>query len=97
VLTNASVSPAAATADSAATTATPPAPATPGASAAQTYRLMANPTALTPHVGKKLELTGTLESPASAAAQSASAAGPDANSPILKVETGKVLAASCSQ
>lgn len=65
----------------------------------QTYRLMANPAALTPHVGKKLELTGTLVEDASsapatgAASQTASAS----QGPLLKVESGKVIAASCQE
>ncbi len=62
---------------------------------AQTYRLIANPTALSPHVGKKLELTGTLEDQSGTAHPDA--AGPDANAPALRVEAGKVIAASCSQ
>ncbi|HEY2904252.1 MAG TPA: hypothetical protein VGJ29_00015 [Vicinamibacterales bacterium] len=62
---------------------------------AQTYRLIANPTALSPHVGKKLELTGTLEDQSATAHPDA--AGPDANAPALRVEAGKVIAASCSQ
>ena len=52
----------------------------------QTYRLIANDSALTPHVGKKLELTGTLE-------------GKDASAssdPQLRVESGNVLAGDCS-
>jgi len=58
-----------------------------GASSAKTYRLVANDSALTPHVGKKLELTGTIDqSPAS----SASAA------PRLLVQSGKVLSPSCA-
>src|SRR4051812_47160643 len=32
-----------------------------GTASAQTFRLIANPTALTDHVGKKLELTGTID------------------------------------
>jgi hypothetical protein len=62
--------------------------------AAKTYRLIANPTALSPHVGKKLELTGTVQN--TVAAPSA-AAGPEASAPALKVESGKVVAASCSE
>ena len=62
---------------------------------AQTYRLIANPTALSPHVGKKLELTGTLEDQSGTAHPDAG--GPDANAPALRVEAGKVIAASCSQ
>ena len=61
---------------------------------AQTYRLVANPAALTPHVGKKLELTGTLVDQAAAAGGSQGAA---ATGPTLRVESGKVLAASCEQ
>jgi hypothetical protein len=53
-------------------------------SGSQTYQLIANPTALAPHAGKKLELTGTLE-PASGS-----------NGPTLKVESGKIVAPSCS-
>jgi hypothetical protein len=52
---------------------------------AQTYQLIANPTALAPHAGKKLELTGTLEPAAGASA------------PTLRVESGKIVAASCTQ
>ena len=52
-------------------------------SAPQTYQLIANPTGLAPHAGKKLELTGTLE--------------PSAGSgPTLRVESGKIVAASCA-
>src|SRR6266568_222249 len=68
----------------------------PAAGAGQTYRLIANPTALSPHVGKKVELTGTLVQDAASSAgtstttssQSAMASGP-----ALKVEAGKVLTA----
>ena len=55
-----------------------------GAGTAQTYALIANSNALAPHAGKKLELTGTLE-PASG------------SSPTLRVESGKIVAASCTQ
>jgi len=61
--------------------------------APQTYALIANGLALREHVGKKLELTGTVvNQPASTSAAStpATAAGP-----ALKVESGKVIAASC--
>jgi len=68
--------------------------ATTGASAT-TYRLIANPAALSPHVGKKLELTGTLMDENSAADSSTAASGPEANAPKLKVEAGKVIAATC--
>lgn len=61
---------------------------------AKTYQLVANASALSPHVGKKLELTGTLESPSGA---SASSSGSEASGPALRVQSGKVVAASCSQ
>jgi hypothetical protein len=65
-------------------------------SAAQTYRLIANSAALVPHVGRKLELTGTLvDNPDSAAVASSTPA--DARMLALRVESGKVVAASCSQ
>jgi len=61
-------------------------------SAPQTYRLIANMSALTPHVGKKLELVGTIEAnPASSDTASASA-----SMPALRVESGKIVAASCA-
>lgn len=83
--------------------ATAPSESTPAAGAAttsaagggQTYRLIANPAALTPHVGKKLELTGTLEDESGSA--SSATAGSSAQGPALRVESGKVVAASCSQ
>jgi hypothetical protein len=58
----------------------------------QTYRLIANPAALSPHVGKKLELTGTVEDQPSSASSSGSPAG---SAKALRVEAGKVIAASC--
>jgi hypothetical protein len=67
------------------------APATPAAApsaATQTYRLIANSAALAPLVGKKLELTGTLDKDA--------ASEPSAG-PALRVKAGKVIAASCSE
>jgi hypothetical protein len=71
----------------------------PNAAAARTYRLIANEAALSPHVGKKLELTGTIDdqSSASSASSDASRAASAASAPKLKVESGKVLAAQCSQ
>jgi len=64
--------------------------------------LIANPTALSPHVGKKLELTGTLEdqpgTPGSPAANTAdAAAAASSKTPALRVESGKIVGASCSQ
>jgi len=73
----------------------------PSGSTAQTYRLIANPTALSPHVGKKVELTGTVEESSSASPSTATSSDPStasmANMPALRVEAGKVLTAPCSQ
>jgi len=72
--------------------------ATPDSSARaakDTYRLIANPTALAQHVGKKLELTGTLE--AANAASTDTSSGPFAGRPTLRVESGKIVGATCDQ
>jgi len=66
-----------------------------GTSGAQTYRLIANPTALIPHVGKKVELTGTLDD--SGTKPPEPSAAPEVNALTLKVESGKIVAASCSE
>jgi hypothetical protein len=60
------------------------------ANTAQTYRLIANPSALTAHVGKKLELTGTIDK-----SSAADPNDPSAAAPALRVESGKIVAASC--
>lgn len=62
-----------------------------GASA-QTYRLIANPTALSEHVGKKLELVGTIDTTSKADPKDPSAAAP-----AFRVESGKIVAATCSE
>jgi hypothetical protein len=62
------------------------------ASAAPTYRLIANPTALSAHIGKKLELVGSID-PTSTAAPN----DPSASAPAFRVESGKIVAASCSE
>ena len=86
ILTGATLSPA----DS---TSTPGTPGTPSASSsAQTYRLIANPTALTDHVGKKLELTGSLDPTSTADPKDPSAAAP-----ALRVQSGKIVAPTCSE
>lgn len=67
--------------------------------ATQTYQLIANDSALAPHVGKKVELTGTVEGEAAAnsTGQTAGAAPPSASAePKLRVEAGKVVAANCT-
>jgi hypothetical protein len=49
--------------------------------------LIANEAALNPHVGKKLELTGTIDDQPSSGATGQK----------LRVEAGKVLAEACTQ
>lgn len=86
-----------ATASSGETSGDAAAPATVSPSAVQTYRLIANPEALSPHVGKKLELIGTLEKQDSTTRTTEPAAGSEGNAPTLRVKAGKIMAASCSQ
>ncbi len=105
VLTDATATPAAADATAAGSTAGSTAAGSTAAGSepsaahpAQTYRLVANPASLNPHVGKKLELTGTVvEQTGSTPSASSAAAGSPANPPALKVEAGKVIAASCQE
>ena len=70
--------------------------ATATAPIAPTYQLAAEDSKLTPHVGHKVEITGTLASPSpSASGRAASAAG-TAPAPTLKVENVKMIADSCT-
>lgn len=62
------------------------------ASAGQTYKLIANSSALAPHTGKKLELTGTIEPPNASQAADGTSGGA-----TLRVTSGKVLAESCDK
>jgi hypothetical protein len=97
-LTNATASTAPASPDASATTPPPAASASAAPEAKRTYQLIANASALSPHVGKKVELTGTLESQsASAAATPTDPASADSNAPVLRVQSGKIIAASCSE
>jgi len=64
-----------------------------------TYRLDADDAKLTPHVGHKVEISGTVETAMGTATASAGASSPSAsaaNAPKLKVDTVKMLAASCT-
>jgi hypothetical protein len=63
--------------------------------------LIANEAALTPYVGKKVELTGVVEVPVPPVASSDPAPGAastpvSAMLPRLRVESGKALPTSCS-
>ena len=59
-------------------------------STARSYRLVANEEALAPHAGKKIEVTGTLDGQASTSRGSAG------DAPQLIVESGKVIAPTCT-
>jgi hypothetical protein len=87
LLTKAAASPADTTGAAGATGAASATGASPS-TATQTYRLIANAAVLSPLVGKKLELTGTLDQD--------NASEPSAG-PALRVKSGKVVAASCSE
>jgi len=65
------------------------------ASTAKTYRLDADDAKLTPHVGHKVEISGTLDSAGASETPSASASS-SANMPKLKVDTVKMVAANCA-
>lgn len=83
-------------ADGAAKTATAP-----GSSAGRTYQVIANEAALTPYVGKKVELTGVVEEPVPPPASATPAPGAESASagamlPRLRVESGKALPTSCA-
>ena len=70
-------------------------------SAARTYQLVANEAALTPHAGKKLEVTGVLDDQAGAT-RGASPTTPEspvsaAKAPKLIVESGKIIAPTCAE
>jgi hypothetical protein len=58
--------------------------------------LIANGSARTEHVGKKLELTGVIEDQAGAPSASETSASGAASGPALRVKSGKVVAASCT-
>jgi hypothetical protein len=70
----------------------------PASASGRTYRLIANDAALSPHLNKKLELTGTIDSTSAATttAGDSPSTGASANSPMLRVESGKIIADSCS-
>ena len=63
-----------------------------GATSSPTYRLIANPTALSAHVNQKIELVGTLDTTSTADPKD-----PSASAPAFRVESGKIVAASCSE
>lgn len=83
VLTNATLNPS----GTSGSTAAPPATAI-----ASEYKLDTDETKLTPHVGHKVEITGTIEQPARTEQKPPASA---ANAPTLKVDNVKMIASSC--
>jgi hypothetical protein len=65
------------------------------ASTASSYRLDAADAKLSPHVGHQIEVTGTVEKMQAGAAAEAGAAASAPTAPKLKVESVKMIAASC--
>jgi hypothetical protein len=97
LLTDATSTPAAATDSSAAPTQAPQTATPSAAQTGSTYRLIANPSALTPHVGKKLALTGTIENSSAASTPGTSPASrADSAMLALRVESGKIIADTCT-
>ena len=70
---------------------------TPPAAAMRTYRLEADDSLLTTHVGHKVEITGTLESAMPSAIVTGDPAPPAAGASKLKVTSVKMIAAACSE
>jgi hypothetical protein len=66
--------------------------APPSTAVASEYRLDADDAKLTPHVGHKVEIAGTVEQPPSRTEPPAASA---ANAPKLKVDTVKMIASTC--
>jgi len=64
----------------------------PSTAVASEYRLDADDAKLTPHVGHKVEIAGTVEPPPSRTEPPAASA---ANAPKLKVDTVKMIASTC--
>jgi hypothetical protein len=60
--------------------------------ASKTFRLIANDSALAPHVGKKMEFTGTIENQDKASASASASA-----EPTLRAVSAKILAPDCKE
>jgi hypothetical protein len=67
-----------------------------GAKPASKYRLDADAAKLTPHVGHKVEITGTVDEMSSSATPPSGATASSAAGPKLKVDSVKMVAATCS-
>ena len=65
-----------------------------GAKPAAKYRLDADEAKISPHVGHKVEVTGTVDEPAPASSPSSAASS--ATGPKITVDSVKMVAATCS-
>jgi hypothetical protein len=66
-----------------------------GAKPAAKYRLDADEAKLAPHVGHKVEITGTVDEPSTSAAPPSGAAASNMAGPKFKVDSVKMVAATC--
>ena len=66
-----------------------------GAAASKTYRLDGTESTLSPHVGHKVEITGTIEEQPASPSAGAGAAGATPPAPRLKVDSVKMVSTSC--
>jgi hypothetical protein len=74
-----------------------PAPVGTSGAKATTYRLQGDAGMLSPHLNRRVEISGTLQSSSASATGAANAApGSTAASPTLKVESVKMLAETCA-
>jgi hypothetical protein len=89
LLTSASMSSSSSSTGTAGTTGT----TAPSTAVASEYRLDADDAKLTPHVGHKVEIAGTVDQSSSSMTQPPAASA--ANAPKLKVDTVKMIAATC--
>jgi len=71
-------------------------PSTSASPPASTYRLDADDAKLTPLVGHKVEISGTIDAASASGTPNPSAASPSGNAPKLKVDTAKMVAATCT-
>jgi hypothetical protein len=62
---------------------------------ATSYRLDAEDSKLSPHVGHKIEVTGTVEDRSMSATGTPPASASSTEAPKFKVETVKMIASSC--
>jgi hypothetical protein len=87
VLTNAEISPSGASGTSGSATQTP--------AAATQYRLDGADAKLTPHVGHKVQIDGTLQEASASATSSGGSSASASTTPTLKVDDVKMLASTC--